>query len=113
MTCEWIQVPGGVVVLCSRGRRSRTACRFCGVPGAQLLCDAPVVRRGAARTCDAPMCARCAHELGPDRHVCPRHVVVPVEARTEMLVEAPAEAPDASRQLPLALGLVPAGGSRG
>jgi hypothetical protein len=35
-----------------------------------LLCDAPVGEEG---TCDMPLCERCATEVGPDRHLCPKH----------------------------------------
>lgn len=36
-----------------------------------LLCDAPVGDQG--KTCDMPLCAGCAAEVGPDKHLCPKH----------------------------------------
>lgn len=69
MTCEKIAMPGGgVAIVCSRGRRTPPKCR-CGRP-ATLLCDHPKSKGG---TCDKPICAACASEVGPDRHHCPAH----------------------------------------
>jgi hypothetical protein len=42
----------------------------CGNP-ATLQCDAPTGRRSG--TCDRHLCASCATEVGPDRHLCPAH----------------------------------------
>lgn len=36
-----------------------------------LLCDHPLEGGG---TCDAPLCAGCAREVGPDQHRCPIHM---------------------------------------
>lgn len=39
------------------------------------LCDAVVGRdeAGRPRTCDAPLCERHRHRIGPNRDLCPRH----------------------------------------
>jgi hypothetical protein len=37
---------------------------------ADLLCDYPM---GGGKTCDAPLCPDCAHEVGEDRHLCLIH----------------------------------------
>jgi hypothetical protein len=82
MTCETVRIGGAVAIVCSRGRR-RKRCA-CGRP-ATKLCDAlrgasgevsasPQARdRRATRTCDAPLCGRCAVPAGPDRDLCPTH----------------------------------------
>lgn len=46
-------------------------CRDCGGVGG-LLCDYPV----GDTTCNRPMCAKHATEVGPDRHYCRLHVKV-------------------------------------
>lgn len=35
-----------------------------------VLCDFPLESGG---TCDAPLCEEHAHQVGPDRHLCPIH----------------------------------------
>lgn len=42
--------------------------RCCAI--SSVLCDWPV----ADGTCNAPLCAEHAHEVGPDRHYCPTHL---------------------------------------
>lgn len=37
------------------------------------LCDWPMPDGG---TCDAPLCPDHAHEVGPDRHLCPIHALM-------------------------------------
>lgn len=67
MTCETVRIGDTVAIVCGRGfRRKRCAC---GRP-ATKLCDHPKPRRG---TCDAPLCDRCAVNIGPDRDLCPTH----------------------------------------
>ncbi|MGH6879478.1 hypothetical protein [Hypericibacter sp.] len=44
----------------------KTACQRMSA----FLCDWPV---GNGKTCDEPICATHAFEVGPDRHYCPRH----------------------------------------
>lgn len=58
---------GGGYITMDRPRRRR--CRTCDAIGAELLCDFPL----AKRTCNAPICERCAREVGPNLHHCPRH----------------------------------------
>ncbi len=69
MPCTPFELPGGGRgFLCTRSPRPRCAC---GKPGA-FQCDAPSKRRSG--TCDKHLCASCATEVGPDRHLCPVHV---------------------------------------
>lgn len=66
-----LAVEGGGFV-CSRGRQRRQACAACG-SNATLLCDWKLTGEKAGKTCDAPMCRRCARLVGPDKHLCPPH----------------------------------------
>ena len=70
MSCEHIQLPnGGVAIICGmRGRRKFCACgRACA-----FECDWKV-REKKSGTCDAPICAQHAKQVGPDKHLCPLH----------------------------------------
>lgn len=68
MPCQPFTLPNGARgVLCTRSRRPRCAC---GQP-ATLQCDAPTKRKSG--TCDRHLCAACAVEVGPDKHLCPGH----------------------------------------
>lgn len=68
MPCTPFTLPNGARgILCTRTRRPRCAC---GQP-ATLQCDAPAKRK--AGTCDRHLCAKCATEVGPDKHLCPGH----------------------------------------
>jgi hypothetical protein len=44
----------------------------CGA-STDFLCDYPV---GDGKTCDLPLCARHAHEVAPNIHYCPGHLVL-------------------------------------
>lgn len=77
--CDILKLPGGATAIVCRGR-SRTKPKKCGSCGnpATLLCDFAGVRRDdfgktVEGTCDAPICARHATEIGPDRHLCWKH----------------------------------------
>lgn len=78
MPCTPVNLVGITAIVCTRGRRLRCIC------GAQpaFQCDAPTKRRSG--TCDRHLCARCATETGPDKHLCPKH------AAAEQSVEVPA-----------------------
>lgn len=69
MTCEWVDLPGGVAIVC--GTSPRKKCTSCG-KRTDLLCDwkVPTKRSG---TCDKPICARCTHSPAPDKDLCPAH----------------------------------------
>lgn len=72
MGCEKLPLgDGNAAIVCSRGRR-RSKCSSCGAANAPFLCDARV-REKRSGTCDAPVCASCAVEVGADRHLCPTH----------------------------------------
>ena len=74
MPCTPFTLPGGARgFICTRSPRPRCAC---GQP-ATLQCDAPTKRRSG--TCDRHMCAACALEVGPDRHLCRDHAARALE----------------------------------
>ncbi len=58
-------------IICSHGRRA-PKCRFCDRTSAKL-CDFLLIGSKAGKTCDAPLCDRCATSVGPDRDLCPPH----------------------------------------
>jgi len=45
-----------------------------------FLCDWPV----DGSTCDAPLCEEHAHQVGADRHYCPRHRAEQLRAAPEL-----------------------------
>lgn len=73
MPCEGIELENGArLIVCTRGRRLGP-CSRCGA-AAGVLCDFIVKRtKKRSRTCNAKLCARCAHHFGADRDLCPEH----------------------------------------
>jgi hypothetical protein len=71
MRCRAIPVPGGFAIACG-GQPRRRRCSVCGELGASKLCDGPPRRRDR-RTCDAPLCEKCARKRAPgaDFDYCP------------------------------------------
>lgn len=69
MSCETVTLDGVTAIICSRGRGSKQACRWCSAK-ATLLCDHPT---GRTRTCSAPMCAAHATEEPGVGDLCPQH----------------------------------------
>ncbi len=72
MTCQWIPVPGGVAVVCSRGARPRARCEVCKVAEHTRLCDSPLRGPKAGKTCDKKLCDACAVPVG-ELDLCPPH----------------------------------------
>lgn len=75
MTCRSIKTPDGhTVIVCSRGRR--VWCSTCGHREATKLCDFKFTGASAGKTCDKPLCSRCAVKmkaLGDDVDYCGPH----------------------------------------
>ena len=78
-SCARVKLPGGgFAIVCGSAERA-PRCKFCALPyaagTATLLCDAIVGRTlgGSPITCDRPVCASCAKEIGPNKHLCPAH----------------------------------------
>lgn len=71
MGCKYTYDEHGKVsmIACSRGASARCAC------GGRKTraCDYPLRGKAAGRTCDAPLCARCAVRIGPNLDHCPAH----------------------------------------
>ena len=78
----WYRIGGNAVHIKLSGKAKRNPPPQCRAPDAtasdgvcrgmsSLLCDAPVGDEGG--TCDMPLCDSCATEIGPDRHLCPKH----------------------------------------
>ncbi|MGH9496004.1 MAG: hypothetical protein ACRD3B_13475 [Candidatus Sulfotelmatobacter sp.] len=68
--CEQIELPGGgFAIICgTRHKRQFCACgREC-----QFLCDWKVPGKKSG-TCDKPICAQHAKQVGPEKHLCPEH----------------------------------------
>ena len=47
-------------------------CVVCGYK-AEILCDAALSGPKAGKTCDKPLCKRCAVHVGIDKDLCPAH----------------------------------------
>lgn len=63
---------GNVIgIACSR--ESVKLCSACKSRRHTKLCDFPLSGKKAGKTCDAPLCDRCAEHVGPDRDYCPPH----------------------------------------
>ena len=67
--------------LCGRGVRVRF-CAFCRSSASEILCDFPLAKR---KTCDKPLCRRCAINIAPNVDLCPDH---PLPA-TQLVLELP------------------------
>ena len=73
MPCETFRTKDGVVVACSRGSSAKR-CK-CGRPSTKL-CDYLLYGELAGRTCDAPLCDRCAVSAGYNKDYCQAHARV-------------------------------------
>lgn len=68
--CLKMQLPNGdFAIVC--GGHAKTKYCACGRTG-DLLCDWKVKNKKSG-TCDAPICRKCALEVGPDKHLCKEH----------------------------------------
>jgi hypothetical protein len=67
--CKWIRMPGGGMAHLKMSATPRKRCSVCGNLGASKLCDFEL----AGKTCDKPLCGRCAIHRKPDSDFCPDH----------------------------------------
>lgn len=84
--CKWINLPNGGVAHVNMGHSKPKRCKFCTHGTGAMLCDFTV---GQGKTCDAPMCERCATEVGLDLHHCPTHKGKTAEVHPAMTDTAP------------------------
>lgn len=62
------------MIICTRGG-SKIRCKYCGFPG-NKLCDYPLSGIKGGKTCDAPMCEKCATHVPPDSDYCKPHAAM-------------------------------------
>lgn len=80
MRCSTVKIGDTVAIVCGRERPKKRTCsakRHANTSAtchlrATLLCDYPRPDRKSG-TCDKPLCAHHAVEIGPNRHQCPDH----------------------------------------
>jgi hypothetical protein len=70
MPCRVVKVGDTVAFVCGPRQRSKP-CVGCGKPHTKL-CDFPLMGPKAGKTCDRPLCDRCAVSDG-DIDYCPTH----------------------------------------
>ena len=71
MACRAIKIGDSTAVVCGR-RAQQMRCKYCRRER-ERLCDYQVTRNGRAATCNAPMCAKCAINVGPNKDYCRPH----------------------------------------
>lgn len=71
MPCYPFQIGEARGFICTRGNRAKP-CKYCGRPHTKL-CDYPLRGAKAGKTCDIPMCDRCATHVEPDTDYCRAH----------------------------------------
>lgn len=70
MPCIDLKIPGGVAIVCTRGRGGRWGpCYACSAPH-EALCDWPV---GKGKTCDRRLCRQHRARQGGDVDWCHFH----------------------------------------
>lgn len=75
MPCRPLDLGNGVTgFACSRGERTKP-CVECG-RASNKLCDGELRGKMQGKTCDRPLCARCAIKVGPDKDLCHAHARV-------------------------------------
>jgi hypothetical protein len=71
--CDKVDMGNGdFAIICGGRHKRQPPCITCGHPSSKL-CDFPVVVNGKPRTCDKPICSRCAVSKGPDVDWCQPH----------------------------------------
>jgi hypothetical protein len=78
MACKVVKLPNGMTALVKMAPQRKKFCE-CGRPCTKL-CDYVMShqsRRGVTeRTCDKPMCDRCAVHVGPETDYCVPHAEI-------------------------------------
>ena len=75
MPCRHIDLGNGsFAIVCSRGQNAKP-CKYCGAPHTKL-CDFPLTGPKAGKTCDIPMCGKCATHVSLDTDYCRPHAAI-------------------------------------
>jgi hypothetical protein len=83
MKCQFVNLPGGGVMIACGARRRDKRCK-CGRI-ASLLCDWKVKRKKSG-TCDKPICEQCSMSPAPDKDLCLDHAEKFKRWKTERLL---------------------------
>jgi hypothetical protein len=70
MPCQVIDLGNGHFAHIRTSAPKRKRCSVCKQLCMARLCDAVIA---PGRTCDAPLCPRCAYHVAPDTDYCPKH----------------------------------------
>lgn len=73
MECTKVTLPNGFTGFVCGGRRRRRPCASCGALVADFECDWKLHGKQKGKTCSRSLCASCATQVGPDKHLCPPH----------------------------------------
>lgn len=74
MPCDVTRLgPDSYMIACTRGPRKIEKCACGRAP--RFLCDGPAPPGSGRKTCDTPVCGRCATwaRTKSDTHYCPEH----------------------------------------
>jgi hypothetical protein len=86
MPCTVLTSPDGKFAGWACGRGRAQACKFCRIQTSTKLCDFVVGPNG--KTCDAPICDKCATSVGENLDYCPTHKNAPKPAQQNLFAEA-------------------------
>jgi hypothetical protein len=85
MPCEHRDLgDGAFAIICTRGGRTNP-CKYCGRPHTKL-CDFPLTGPKAGKTCDIPMCEKCATHFDQDTDYCRAHTAT-MQANVSKIIE--------------------------
>lgn len=73
MPCSVIRLPGGGTAIIKHSKRPTKPCAVCARGRGEKLCDFPLTGGKAGKTCNRPLCDRCATHVEPDTDYCPTH----------------------------------------
>ena len=75
MSCTFVRTETGVMIICSRGRETPTTCAHCSHTATKLCDGHAPLKFGVkeARTCDRPLCDKCAIHVHPNLDYCREH----------------------------------------
>ena len=86
MPCIKVDLPGGGFALARVSSDRVKSCKYCGRISSKL-CDFKLTGSKAGKTCDAPMCEKCAHYVEPDKDYCKPHWAIIETRRRQAAME--------------------------